>query len=345
MARSLNDTLNAEAPAWLQASLFGILAATAVASLLSALLFLVPGAPADRSLQIAIGSGLVALAVYVRWATPRIHALGQYAEMLAAARDEPLAAVRARVWGTGGPGLKVARFSLLLSVLFLAVPVTLLWVVSSLRGIQEDLGEQAGSNVGGLPLLVLAIVLALVIVWVAFRVSRRDDIQRLIESAAVADDPRTLIARAVEMTPERYARSRGSWMGSTLFYMWGFASVFGRISDALRLEPPLSVILWLAVSVPAVALAIRGARRAGAPTAIWAGVAIWSFLGTAIGAMFYVGIWDAFGPTLAEVDADGFPTPSEFVRQLGLRVAMDAPLVLVAWLSATRTRVVEEAVA
>ena len=332
------ERLNAEAPAWLQAAIFGLLISSAVAVVALVLTsFVLPDAVSQLTSYLVSGAALASFVVYVLWATPRLSVLRMYSEALAAALDEPLAAARGRVWSMGGPGWRTVGVAMLLPFAALMIPLSLLMI--AFISVTWDLGGPRSLTPVGWLLVGVAAAITVTIGWLAWRLSRPDETRRLLAQAA-RDMERApeLAARAVEVTRGVYPRSSASWIAGAALYTWAGGSAFGQLTRAFGLGRISVVVIWVVVSCAVAWVAISRARRGGAPVYVWMGVALWVLLGTGFGALVYAGAWDAFGALLKETDVANWPAPAEFIRQAGLGLLSNVPLVVVSWVTAVKTQ-------
>lgn len=332
------EKLNADAPSWLQGAFFGLLNSSAVAFgvfvLSSAAL---PETVSYLTPYLAVVAALVSYVAYVAWATPRVTVLRIYSEALAAALDEPIGAARGRVWSMRGPGWKIVGMALWVPLLALAVPMTLL-VVASIAVPWNSTGLRSLTPIGWLLVGVSAALIAAV-GWLVFRLSKPDETMRLLSQASRdMVQARELVERAVEQTLGVYPRSTASWIGVAALFAWSGAYLYGQITRAFGFGRVPEIVLWVIVSSAVAVVAVKHARRGGAPVAVWTGVALWLLLGTAFGALVYAGAWDAFGTLMTETDGGGWPAPREYVRQVGVHLLANTPLVLSAWVTAIKTK-------
>jgi hypothetical protein len=116
------------------------------------------------------------------------------------------------------------------------------------------------------------------------------------------------------------------------------SNLAARLDRSIDVPHAARLAVWVGVSVVAAALAVRYARRAGAPAIVWVGVALYPLLSAATQALVYAGMWDAFGALIAEGDAGNWPLPGEFVKGTATSLVASVPMVFTAWLTARRTR-------
>lgn len=342
--KRLAQRLNGDAPAWLQAAVFGLFPSSmAAAAVFILLVGLLPSTASNLIPLLVFGLGLASWGGYIMWATPRVGVLRIYSETLARTLDEPIDAARNRVWRSGGPGWKTLGLPALAPLLALVLPASLL-MIASVPAIVASWDQASGSYTHSLSptgwlLIAASVVLIAAIGWLVYRLAKTDETMRLLRQAARdSRQAEALVDEAVELTRGVYPRSTASWIGGAALSVWFGSITFGNVVDLLHIGQPLETALWVILSTTLSVAAIRYARLAGAPVAVWTGVVVWMLVGTALAGLMYMSMWDAFGPSLLDGTAGDWLAPNEAVRQLVLGLLSDAPLVVAAWATATRTK-------
>ncbi|MDP2234311.1 MAG: hypothetical protein Q8K89_11790 [Actinomycetota bacterium] len=338
MSKTLAEKLNAEAPPWLQAAFFGLFVSSAVAMVVLVLAsFVLPDAVSELTPYLVVGVALATFAVYTIWATPRLSVLRMYSESLADALDEPIAVARGRVWSMQGPGWRTVGVAVLVPFAALMIPLSLLTV--ALISVPWDPGGLRALTPVGWLLVGVSVAITVAIGWLAYRLSKPDETMRLLGQAArESERAPELIERAVDETRGVYPRSAASWIAGAAFYTWAGGQAYGQLTQALDVGLIPVTAVWVIVSCAVAMFAIRRARRGGAPVYIWTGVALWVLLGAAFASLVYLGAWDAFGVLMTETDAGDWPAPAEYMRQIGVHLLANMPLVVSSWVTAVKTQ-------
>lgn len=338
---SLKEGLNAEAPAWLQASVIGVFpSACAAAAALVALLPLSTWIDSRLITWLPLGLGLVLYGMYVVWATPRLRVLRIYGDVLAAVLDVPIHKARNKVWGTHGPAWRMVGVSALVPLLGLIVPLMLLTLASMHPEVTSGRGVALGGGgyrLDPISLLLVASSIPLIgaIGWFAYRASKPDATTHLL-SRAVREkgSVSSLVQQAVDLTRGEFPPSAASWIVLGAWYAWIGDYTFVRAARLLQLDWPARSAIWIVLSTVVVIYAIRRARSHGAPESVWIGVALAQLFGVILGGLVYAGAWNAFGTLLTEAASGGWPAPRAFAERMVLGLITDVPMVLAAWWAA-----------